>query len=107
MVVINMTPHPIQVVDEQGQLVKTYPASGQQIRLKMETVSAGSLPDRTPLSKTVYGEPEGLPNAFEGTYYIVSQLVKNALPEREDLLVPAEIVRNPEGMIIGCRSLGL
>jgi hypothetical protein len=41
------------------------------------------------------------------TYYIVSQLVKSALPHRFDLLVPAEIVRNSAGIIIGCKSLGI
>jgi hypothetical protein len=41
------------------------------------------------------------------TYYVVSQLVKSALPNRVDLLVPAEVVRNSDGNVIGCRSLGL
>jgi hypothetical protein len=40
------------------------------------------------------------------TYYLVSQLVKSALPSRKDLLVPAEIVRDKDGNIIGCRSFG-
>lgn len=40
-------------------------------------------------------------------YYIVSQLVKNALPHRRDLIVPAEVVRDDTGNIIGCRSFGL
>jgi hypothetical protein len=33
--------------------------------------------------------------------------VKSALPERIDLLVPAEMVRDKEGNIIGCQSLGV
>ena len=41
-----------------------------------------------------------------GVFYIVSQLVKNALPDRTDLLVPAEVVRDGNGNIIGCKSLG-
>ena len=41
------------------------------------------------------------------TYYIVSQLIKSALPKRVDLLVPAEVVRDDNGNIIGCRSLGI
>lgn len=44
--------------------------------------------------------------AVPAIYYIVSQLVKSALPDREDLLVPAEVVRDEQGHIIGCRSLG-
>ena len=40
-------------------------------------------------------------------YYIVSQLIKSAFPERNDLLVPAEVVRDSSGNIVGCRSLGI
>jgi hypothetical protein len=42
----------------------------------------------------------------EGTYLIVSLLVKNAV-NRPDFLVPTEIVRDKNGKAIGFRSLGL
>lgn len=32
--------------------------------------------------------------------------VKNACPVRKDLLVPAEVVRDADGNIVGCKSLG-
>ena len=57
-------------------------------------------------SYTVFGEPEGLPDFKDGVFYVVSQLVKSALPNRKDLLVPAEVVRDEKGQIIGCKSLG-
>ena len=99
--VVNMTPHDVNIV---GGL--TYPKSGLQIRLAVQTVPCDPLPDGTPTSKTEFGEPEGLPEFREGIFYIVSQLVKNALPDRTDLLVPAEIVRDDAGVIIGAKSLG-
>jgi hypothetical protein len=40
-------------------------------------------------------------------YFIVSQLIKSAFPDRHDLLVPAEVVRDSDGNIIGCKSLGI
>jgi hypothetical protein len=40
-------------------------------------------------------------------FYLVSQPVKSALPSRKDLLVPAEVVRDEKGNIIGCRSFGI
>lgn len=101
MKVINMTPHDVNIV---GGL--TYPKSGLQIRLAVKTVQCEPLPDGTPTSKTEFGEPEGLPEFEDGTYYIVSQLVKNALPGRTDLLVPAEVVRDEAGVIVGAKSLG-
>lgn len=104
--VINMTPHPINIVNEDGKITKTYKASGELIRLSVKTAKGEPLFDGTPTSITVFGEAEGLPSFKNGIFYIVSQLVKNALPNRLDLLVPAEMVRDEEGKIIGCKSLG-
>ena len=139
----NLTPHAITVVDSEGKFVRTIESSGL-VRLTVTTVSQGEV-DGIPLSKTVFGDPIGLPSenwiaqaqgnnefgqgktqqdAVEDcilrcgkdksdiavsceTFYIVSQLVKSALPNRSDLLVPAEMVRDEKGAILGCRSLGL
>ena len=73
----------------------------------LQMVTAGTLEDGTHLTRTVFGEPEGLPAYEEGTFYIVSQIVKSALPYRTDLLVPAEMVRDAAGNVVGCKSLGL
>lgn len=129
MKIVNKTPHEVHIIDENGQVVRTYKKGDSLIRLKIKTVAAGKIDD-IPATKTVFGEPEGLPkediipcrcgdstfhevecpccggNASYGTYYIVSQLVKSALPERKDLLVPAEVVRDEKGNIVGCKSLG-
>lgn len=105
MTIINMTPHPVMIVDREGNEIKRFETAGQ-IRLASQTV-AGEAIEGIPTSKTVFGEAVGLPEEPEhGKYYIVSQLVKSALPGRRDLLVPAEVVRDASGNIIGCRSLG-
>ena len=106
MTIINMTPHSVHIMDANNVITNEFPASGNQIRLKAETVIVGAL-EGVPITRTVFGEPVGLPDTTEGTYYIVSQLVKSALPFRKDLLVPAEVVRNEKGVIIGCKSLGV
>ena len=100
--ILNMTPHPVNLITGNGTI--TLPSAGQ-IRLASQTVPAGEI-NGIPLTRTEFGVPEGLPQFVEGTYYIVSQLVKSALPERIDLLVPAEVVRDDQGRIVGCRSLG-
>jgi hypothetical protein len=104
MTIHNYTPHPVHIVGEDGQVAVTMPSTGI-IRLKATTVADEPI-DGIPTSRTVFGEPEGLPSYEQNTYYIVSQLVKSALPQRTDLLVPAEVVRDAEGNIIGCKSLG-
>lgn len=113
--IVNTTPHEVKIVDTEGNVVKTFAPSGLTIRLAQETVTVGSL-DGVSLTRTVYGEPamvsaEGqsspLPEVKEGTYYLVSAMIKGALPERADLLVPAEQVRDEAGRVVGCRSLGV
>jgi hypothetical protein len=108
--IINMTPHPIFIVKvlEDGSVkrINTFEQSGNTIRLKTSTIVVGELLGVN-ITQTVFGEPDGLPEYGEGYFYIVSQIVKSALPERIDLLVPAEMVRDKGGNIIGCQSLGI
>lgn len=102
--VFNFTPHPINILDSEGRELVTISPIGVVARLVAVTRRDTWIGD-IPTSRTVFGEPEGLPKE-DGDYYIVSQLVKSAFPERTDLLVPAEVVRDENGRIIGCRSLG-
>ena len=106
MTLKNLTPHPITVCDSEGKTLKTFASDGL-VRLKASTVSAGFDVDGVPVTKTEFGLPEGLPEPQEGVFLIVSQLVKSALPGRTDLLVPAEVVRDSEGKILGCKSFGI
>jgi hypothetical protein len=107
MNIINKTPHPIHIVDCEGKEILTLPLCPTEklIRLGMKVV-ADKMIEEVPTSRTEYGEPVGLPEFREGIFYVVSALVKSALPDRKDLLVPAEVVRDQSGNIIGCRSLG-
>ena len=100
----NLTPHPINILDEGGKCLRTFASEGA-IRLATTIIVKSSIAG-IPTSKTVFGDPEGLPDFKEGQYYIVSQLIKSALPGRVDLLVPAEVMRDETGQIIGCKSLG-
>ena len=102
--VVNCTPHPVTIV-ENGVVVRTIPTSGEVARLSVSTEPAGEVMGIS-VTRTVFGEPVGLPEPKLGTCYIVSQRVKNALPERDDLVVPAEVVRDAAGNSVGCRSLG-
>lgn len=104
--IINMTPHAVHIVDAQGTIITTFPKGDSMIRLAVNTVPAGIIAGVN-VTETKFGEPEGLPEYVDGTFYIVSQLVKSALSDRTDLLVPAEVVRDNSGNILGCKSLGI
>lgn len=101
---INMTPHDFTLYDNEGNVVRVIPPSGKTIRLSEETTSAGMW-DGMPLTHTDYGSAD-LPEYRPDTKYIVSAMVKNSFPERDDLIVPAQTVRNEKNQIVGARSLG-
>jgi len=58
-----------------------------------------------PIVRRVLGNVQDLPEKKEDTYLIVSQLVADACLGRDDLLVPADLVRDEQGRVIGCRAL--
>ena len=101
----NFTPHPISICNNAGEIIRVIQPEGL-VRLKAVTVPVGEI-DGVPTTRTEFQQPEGLPEFQEGVFIVVSQLVKTALPSRSDLLVPAEVVRDEKGNIIGCKSLGL
>ncbi|NFO58505.1 hypothetical protein FDB39_16980 [Clostridium botulinum] len=103
--VINLTPHAVNIVQEDNmEELMVYESEGNA-RVETKSVYIGCLNGYTPIFKTEYGKVTGLPKEQEGTYYIVSMLVKQALPNRKDLLSPSQPCRDNEGRIIGCLGL--
>lgn len=103
MNIINLTPHAVVIVHEDGNI--TIPASGTLARVAAKTVTVGEI-DGIPITSTEFGTVEGLPAPTPDTIYIVSSIVASRVPDREDVFVPNESVRDENGRIIGCRSLG-
>lgn len=56
-----------------------------------------------PVNKVVYGDVD-LPDPQAGVFYIVSALVAQAAPDRPDLLIVDDTVRNDAGQVIGCKA---
>ena len=96
----NYTPQDINMIDG-----ATFASQGVA-RVSTETVNYTMI-DNVQIVKVTFGQVQGLPEPSEGDFFIVSQIVKSALPNRSDLLVPAELVRDNEGRIIGCKSLAI
>ena len=57
------------------------------------------------MSKTGYGAVEGLPDQRDGVVYVVSVLTAQAAPDRKDLYIVDELVRDDMGRFIGCKAL--
>lgn len=100
--IINLTPHAITFVGEKNI---TIAPSGTVARCAVSTVQTGEI-DGIPVTESVFGEVEGLPDPTPDTIYIVSSLVAQRCRERQDVFIPNESVRDEDGRIIGCRSLG-
>ncbi|WP_291566899.1 MULTISPECIES: hypothetical protein [unclassified Clostridium] len=103
MKILNYTPHTVNIIISESGEIYNFLSVGNA-RCIQTTVQVGEI-NNIPITSTKFGEVEGLPQEQEGIYYIVSRLILQALPQRKDLLVPNEVVRDEEGKIIGCKSL--
>jgi hypothetical protein len=96
---VNLTPHAIVIA---GGV--TLPPSGAVARCSTLNTPAGEHAG-VPLSRVTYGAVEGLPAPAEGVLYVVSGLVRAAVPLRLDVASPGDLVRDASGAVVGCRGL--
>ncbi|MGA2262113.1 MAG: hypothetical protein ABSH28_11820 [Acidobacteriota bacterium] len=104
MTIVNLTPHPLTLVSKDGS-IQVIPSSGIA-RVAMVTQLLGCL-DGYPLALHEPREVTGLPVPLPGAVYVVSTLVAQAVPTREDVVAPdtgAGAVRNEEGCIVAVRG---
>jgi hypothetical protein len=105
---VNLTPHTIHLLTANGSPIAEIPATPQPARCAEHTTRTGWLQVNhhpVPLLQTAYGAVTGLPEPQPDTWYLVSRPVADATPERDDLLVTADILRSQDGIAIGCRAL--
>lgn len=102
MKIINLTPHAIKIMGDDG--IIEVPASGDVARVMTEETLLKVL-HGVRIVKTTFGPVAGLPDAKLDTYFLVSNLVRMALPYRTDLLAPGALVRDEAGYPVGCGCL--
>lgn len=112
MKMINLTPHNVNIIVGETELV--IPASGVVARCASTTETVGEIVVNgfhVPETRTVLGEVYNLPEEKPDTLYLVSRAVAEAVakanPDRKDLRIPDKSVRNDKGQIIGCLSVGM
>lgn len=108
--IINLTPHPINVVDKYGKVIMTFPPSGLVARCDVDLELDKVLEIdgvEIPIYRTTFGEVSNLPREEPDTFYIVSAAVAKAEIERRDLLIPNDLLRDKSGTIIGCHSFAI
>lgn len=117
--IINCTPHDVDIYTPSGcymrdgclyrrddeiefpQPFRTYPAAKEPASAifaqKVEDMADGILVYRWFPEEVV-----NLPEPKTGTYYIVSKMLAQACPEREDLIFPGTVVRDADDHVVGC-----
>jgi len=104
MKIVNTTPHSVVLIVNNERIV--IPTSNLLIRLKEKRTKIGELEidgTKVNINKVEY-ETTDLPPQQNDVYYIVSSIVANAFPNRNDLLIVDETIRDDKGVIIGCKS---
>jgi hypothetical protein len=101
---VNLTPHDVNIVDNDGNVILIVPACDKPLRLIEKRDSVGDI-NGIPLSRVSYeiDSATPLPNADTDTFYIVSRIVAEMF-KRNDFIVPDQTVRNDKGQIIGCKG---
>lgn len=102
---INLTPHAITIFDNDNKT--TINPSGIIARVSVKNTLVKTIYNvpRINLYKETTGEVINLPETKEDTGYIVSLAIRKAVPNRNDLFSPTELVRDNNGNVLGCNGL--
>ena len=121
MQILNLTPHKINIVDQNGNETHVFESTG--IARATATKTPQGEINGIPIVVTTFGEVEGLPDPQEGVMLIVSVITAQAAQKQgrdcSDLLLTDGLTRkdpetgivsnapNAKGDIIGCSNLAL
>lgn len=105
--IINLTPHTINIINDDNDEIMSFESMGIARADSSETVVDNI--NGIDIVHMSYGEPIGLPEYTDDTFYIVSMLTISAAKSigrtTDDLLTTADLVRNDKGQIVGCKKL--
>lgn len=104
MKIKNLTPHDVLFID--GDVKINFPKEVDKFPRVNEEIKVIGNVNGIPITKKIFGNCENLPEKEDGTLLIVSVIIANALPNRDDLIVP-NTIRDEKGQIIGCNSFSI
>lgn len=104
----NLTPHMLNIIAADGSTIYNIAPEGNGNIARVSSTSnvVGTI-NGINVSRQTFGKVMGLPDAQDGVVYIVSRMVKDRVPDRNDVLVPGASVRDENGVTIGANGLSL
>lgn len=105
--IVNLTPHNVNFMGESDKVLHVFERCENPPRLKENKELDGLISFNKYFIRVFRKEfqPEtNLPPQIDGVFYIVSNLIASAFPDRNDLLIPDDVVRDNDGQIVGCRG---
>lgn len=106
MRIVNLTSHELTFVGDDGTVVARIQPSGSVARVASVSKKVGEI-DGIPVFSTEFGEVVNLPEPEADTIYVASTLVAQTATKagRTDVFSPADLVRDSEGNVVGCKGL--
>ena len=101
---VNLTPHAITVAGASGETLAVLPPSGEIARVSVTRSESGQVAG-LPVFRSVTGDVVGLPTPADGVGYVVSAMVRAAVPTRRDVFSPGTLLRGADGQPVGCVGL--
>lgn len=102
--IVNYTDSDLCITDGSGKNLRTFPRSGPKATASQTERTLGAV-DGVSVVMVSYGMPVNLPAPEAGVFIVISwdvlEAAKMAGRPVDDLLVPADPVRDPDGTIIG------
>lgn len=105
---LNLTPHVINLLTNTGDIVAIEPLNDTPARVSATLKDCGVF-EANGLAfnhtEQEFGDIINLPEEQEGTFFIVSRIVADAAPERKDLAIVNDLVRDEQGLVSHARSI--
>ena len=104
---VNLTPHVVKLLTTDGiEIVLTPEPIAARCTVDRHTQGTVHTTDGPVALATVdFGEVRDLPNPQPGTLYVVSRLVADMVPNRDDVAFPDDVIRSEWGRVITARVL--
>ena len=102
---VNLTPHTLNLIAADGSTVDV-PPSGKIARVSSTSAIVAKV-NGININRQTFGKVMDLPDAQNDVVFIVSRMVKDRVPDRDDVVVPGVPFRDTDGKVIGAWGLSL